>query len=117
MAQFSDRTATSNLPYNVRYNAVSLVDYDGDGDLNVFVAGYLIPDLMLRNEGNFIFTDVTEEVGFVDEGKAIGATWIDQDGDGWLDMYLSNYNFTEGSGEVDPTSPGELPCTTLPACP
>lgn len=101
-AQFVERTATSNLPYHVRYNAVSLVDYDGDGDLDVFVAGYQIPDLMLRNEGNFIFTDVTEEVGFGDEGKAIGATWIDQDGDGWLDMYLSNYNFTGSSGGAFP---------------
>ncbi len=101
-AQFTEKTATSNLPNHSNYNAISLVDYDGDGDLDVFVAGFQIPDLLLRNDGDFVFTDVTQQVGLGAEGKTMGATWIDQNGDGWLDMYVSNYNYTSSQTGVIP---------------
>ena len=47
---------------------------------------------LLRNEGGGQFVDVSEEagVGFPDV-TTLGATWVDFDGDGDVDLYLSNY--------------------------
>lgn len=47
---------------------------------------------LLRNDGGGQFVDVSEEagVGFPDV-TTLGATWVDFDGDGDVDLYLSNY--------------------------
>ena len=60
---------------------------------------------LLRNDGNGHFVDVSEEVGVGSTGvTTLGATWVDFDGDGDVDLYLSNYgradlDYPEGSGE------------------
>ena len=79
-------------------------DYDNDGWLDIFVAGYhaTIIDLTLdrlgrphggtisrlyRNAGG-TFEDVTERVGLVHPYLPMGANFGDLDNDGWLDLYL-----------------------------
>lgn len=66
-------------------------DYDGDGDLDLFVGGRLVPDkwplaprsLVLRNDRNRL-TDVTNEVGgdFARCGMVTDLSWADLDKDG-----------------------------------
>jgi len=66
-------------------------DYDGDGDLDLLVGGrdHL---LLLRNEGDRDFTDVTEAMGVVQpDGWAGGSAWADWDMDGDLDLYAGGY--------------------------
>ena len=41
---------------------VTAGDYDGDGDVDLFVSN-LERNALLRNDGGFRFTDVTEEAG------------------------------------------------------
>ena len=62
---------TDNLPQLTSNNAcVTSADYDGDGTADLFVGGYSIPgnypmaprSYLLRNNGNGIFTDVTNDV-------------------------------------------------------
>jgi len=67
-------------------------DYDGDGDLDVFV-GVLGRNHLLRNGGNGTFTDVAAEAGVQgpDNDMSTCGCWGDFDGDGWLDLYVSNY--------------------------
>ncbi|HJO04095.1 MAG TPA: CRTAC1 family protein [Acidobacteriota bacterium] len=66
-------------------------DYDGDGDQDLFVSQYG-PNLLLENDGQCSFTDVTEKVGVAGGGAfSGGASWADYDGDQDLDLYVTNY--------------------------
>ena len=47
---------------------------------------------LIRNDGNGVFTDVSEGSGIITTNSTtLGATWADYDGDGDVDLYLSNY--------------------------
>ena len=67
------------------------IDYDNDGDLDLFVAFRDQPNRLFRNE-NGRFTDVTVESGIGDPRKTVGAVWFDVDGDGDLDLFVANQN-------------------------
>ena len=73
----------------------SWVDYDGDGDLDLFVAVRDQPNRLFRNDGEGPFTDVTEEAGVGDSRRTVGVVWFDYDLDGDLDVHVSNQNGDE----------------------
>ena len=62
---------------------------------------------LLRNNGDGSFTDTSIEAGVgASNVTTIGATWVDFDGDGDVDLYLSNYGRAnlenpEGSGAAN----------------
>ncbi len=68
---------------------VSWVDYDNDGDLDLFAAFRDKENRLFRNDGGR-FTDVTAETGVGDARKTVGAVWFDIDGDGDLDLFVAN---------------------------
>ncbi len=70
---------------------VSWIDYDNDGDLDLFVAFRDKPNRLFRNDGGR-FTDVTVESGIGDARKTVGAVWFDIDDDGDLDLFVANQN-------------------------
>lgn len=67
------------------------MDFDGDGDEDLFVAGRVKPEqyptpvssMLLENDGNGRFTDVTstKAPAFIDMGMVTDAVWKDLDGD------------------------------------
>ncbi|MEM9261869.1 MAG: VCBS repeat-containing protein, partial [Bacteroidota bacterium] len=74
-------------------------DFDGDGDLDIYVANYLIgeeavdggePNFFYLNEGNLTFREVAVNYGLDDNGCGLGATFTDLNQDGLLDIYLAN---------------------------
>jgi len=65
------------------------VDYDGDGDLDLFAAFRDIPNRLLRND-NGRFVDVTAASGIGDARKSVSAVWWDFDRDGDLDLFVAN---------------------------
>ena len=68
---------------------LSWIDYDGDGDLDLFVAFRDRANALFRNDAGK-FTDVAAEVGLADKRKSVGAVWFDYDEDGDLDLYVAN---------------------------
>jgi len=65
------------------------IDYDGDGDLDLFMAFRDVPNRLLRNDrGRFV--DVTVESGIGDPRKTVSAAWWDFDRDGDLDLFTAN---------------------------
>ncbi len=82
---------------------VALLDYDGDGRLDLFLpgGGYFDgqqvrghPCRLYRNLGRFRFEDVTARVGLdrIDFPYSHGAAAFDFDGDGWPDLLVTGYN-------------------------
>jgi hypothetical protein len=83
---------------------IGLIDYDGDGLLDIFVTGggyYTGPGMktikghpcrLFKNLGDFKFKDVTEEAGL---GKPLfyshGVAVCDYDCDGWPDLLVTGY--------------------------
>jgi len=70
---------------------VAVGDYDNDGFPDLFITGFPASALY-HNNGNGTFTEVTERAGVKNGGKwAAGAAWFDYDGDGLLDLVVTNY--------------------------
>src|SRR5215475_8831299 len=65
------------------------IDYDADGDLDLFVAFRDRPNAMFKNDGGH-FTDVAATIGLADARRTVGAVWFDYDEDGDLDLYTGN---------------------------
>jgi hypothetical protein len=92
---FTDRSATAGVPPLVAGSSgVTAADYDNDGDLDLYFANWQVPNVLVRNEGDWTFTDVTAQAGVGNPGASTGCCWGDYDGDGWLDLYVANITNT-----------------------
>ena len=65
------------------------VDYDNDGDLDVYSADRSGENKLFQNTGGK-FTQVFAGAGPTDPRPTVGACWLDLDNDGDLDLYLAN---------------------------
>ncbi len=77
-------------------------DYDGDGDLDLFVlrGAWLMtegehPNSLLQNRGDGTFVDVTIEAGLLSRNPTQTAAFGDYDNDGDLDLYVGNESAPE----------------------
>ncbi len=58
--------------------AAAPVDYDGDGDVDVFLLNYG-PNRFFRNNGNGTFTDIAPEIGLVGPETLNGFTAVERE--------------------------------------
>jgi hypothetical protein len=65
------------------------IDYDNDGDLDLFSAQRSSINRLFRNDGAK-FTDVSAESGLADPRRTVGSCWFDMDQDGDLDVFQAN---------------------------
>src|SRR5690606_37906342 len=65
------------------------VDYDNDGDLDVYASDRRGDNRLFRNDGGR-FTHVFADAGPTDDRPTVGACWFDFDADGDLDIFLAN---------------------------
>jgi enediyne biosynthesis protein E4 len=93
---FTDVTEKAGLQ-GIGYSmGVAAGDYDNDGFVDLYVAGFNRNQLF-HNNGDGTFTDVTEKAGvggFIPKlGKAwsVAAGWFDYNNDGLLDLFVVNY--------------------------
>lgn len=86
---FTDRTASSGIPFSSGLVGVSAADYDGDGfeDLH-FTRWVGDTDLLFRNNGDMTFTDVSVAAGVAVDGAGMASCWGDYNADGYLDLYV-----------------------------
>ncbi len=83
-------------------SGVALLDFDNDGWLDIYLVngstfaaekGKEKPPraMLLRNNHDGTFTDVTEKAGVANERWGIGVAVGDFDNDGWPDIFVSNF--------------------------
>jgi len=93
------RRVPNNLPAETDAGSrVAAADYDGDGDLDLFVGGRVVPgrygvvphSRLLRNDGRGRFADVTDQLapGLARAGMVTDAVWQDADGDRRPDLVV-----------------------------
>jgi hypothetical protein len=90
---FTDISTGSGLDRCVYSFGLAVGDYDNNGLPDLFVSGLGFFDgqgMLMRNNGDGTFTDVTKEAGLGMWGPAFTATWVDYDGDGYLDLFVVN---------------------------
>ena len=95
---------------------VSWVDFDNDGDLDLFVAAAAtgFGNLVYRNEGDGNFTRITDGVLANDPGIAVvGTCWADYDNDGDLDVFNAGVPNSflyrnDGRGEFTKIEDGDI---------
>lgn len=69
------------------------VDFDNDGDFDLFISIKNAPCKLYRNDGNLTLTDITLQAGLFDSaGPNYGVSFSDYNKDGFLDLYLCRYS-------------------------
>jgi len=108
---FTEEAEKYGIADNGNSTQASFLDYDHDGDLDLYIANYppnktstpiifykkkmdnptlAESDHLYRNNGDNTFTDVTKEAGILNYGLTLSANIGDFNQDGWPDIYVSN---------------------------
>ncbi len=74
------------------FRQVSWIDYDNDGDADFFASRHNSYCVLLRNDGNLTFTDLSNTISYPSyEAPCYGFSWGDYDNDGYPDVYICVY--------------------------
>lgn len=107
--QFKEMATSFGLDDTGYNTQAAFFDYDGDGDLDVYILSNAIEtfqrntsrpreltgrgkstDKLYRNNGDNTFTDVSSEAGILVEGYGLGLSIADFNLDGFPDIYVAN---------------------------
>ncbi len=98
LGSFEDVTRSAGLNAdNRRWTFAALwLDFDEDGQSDLYVVNDFGPNQLFHNLGDGTFTDVAAEAGVLDYGNGMGASWADFDNDALPDLYVSNMHSDSG---------------------
>ena len=123
---FEDVTLSSGFGEPISSESAAWGDFDNDGLVDVYVCGEYYPPTgktpgfepnprnrcrLYRNRGDGTFEDVAAKAGVVNLSCAKGSAWGDYDGDGRLDLFVSNMDgpsrlyHNEGKGTFKDVAP------------
>ncbi|MXV72722.1 CRTAC1 family protein [Candidatus Poribacteria bacterium] len=83
-------------------SGAGFADIDNDGDIDLYIVNIPHPltqdvspdsktNILYRNNGDGTFTDITDPAGVGHTGYGMGCVFADYDGDGNIDLYVTNY--------------------------
>jgi hypothetical protein len=104
-----------NVTAKARLNGVTgglnmmQTDYNNDGWLDVYIVRGawmgelgLLPNSLLKNNGDGTFADVTEQAGLLAFHPGLSAVWFDANNDGWVDLFIGYETQDGGTTHVCP---------------
>ncbi|MBT8273239.1 MAG: VCBS repeat-containing protein [Bacteroidia bacterium] len=78
-----------------RTKQINWVDFDNDGDKDLYVTSDTDGNRLYENDGDMNFLDITINAGLSTANEfTYGASWGDIDNDGYLDLYICNRDIT-----------------------
>lgn len=94
---FVDVAENAGINFNGRKDTgATFADVDGDGWPDLFLGGVNgTPPLLLHNNQNGTFSDITEDSGLAGIINSYSASFADYDRDGDLDAYISHWNTSD----------------------
>ncbi len=114
---FTESAASYGLDHTSNSTQASMIDFDKDGDLDIYLTTHWLIDKQLgtlkaltsiekgtnfsdcffRNNGDNTFTEISKEIGINNHGIGWSASILDFDNDDWPDIYVANdfimYNY------------------------
>ena len=113
---FTDSTEKAGLRRTGWAASVAAADFDNDGFTDLFVT-YWGHNVLYRSNGDGTFSDATGKAGLVakDTRWGSGATFIDYDRDGDLDLFVANYLVFDRARIPKPGQGGRIPAAALTA--
>ena len=112
---FRDVTAAWGLtaPTTGDCRCAAWADVDNDGDLDLFVGMLYADDVLYRNDGGRFTALPPERSGLRPTEHTTGATFVDVDRDGWVDLYVAssvdlNLRYPEPIIAADNAEPNRL---------
>ena len=112
--QFTRLTGDPIVTDGISASGSSFIDYDNDGDLDLFVANGG-PNNLYQNDGSGGFSEIISGAIITDNAISRGMAWGDYDNDNHIDLYVTNegsvdnYLYTnDGDGSFTKITSGEL---------
>jgi tetratricopeptide (TPR) repeat protein len=125
MGKFEDVTAEAGLTARNKPSGITFIDFDHDGDLDLFLTGAPLkagdaPNVLWRNNGNKTFTEWTEPTGLGGSGTTAAAILTDFNNDRAVDIATTGdsaapliyVNPREGKYPTQALYEEKLPATT-----
>jgi len=89
--RFTDVTREAGLAVTCYGLGITVGDYDNDGHPDLYLNSFGT-NLLFHNNGDGTFADVTQKAGVADNDHVgAGTCFLDMDGDGDLDLFVSHY--------------------------
>ncbi|MEZ4706109.1 MAG: FG-GAP-like repeat-containing protein [Caldilineaceae bacterium] len=102
---WTDASASTGAGVVIEGMGLAVGDYDNDMDLDFYFSNMVNPSALMQNQGGKLFTEIAKAAQVEAAHSATvgwGASFLDYNNDGWLDLLLSTTEFRNLDRDTPP---------------